>query len=235
MALYPSTSSSKAATTPGKTEFEILKAFHKFLREDDEHATSWDEQLAAKYYDSLFREYAVCDLKHYKSGNFALRWRTEAEVLAGAGETSCGNTRCAHHDPAGPPARTPLSTLELPFTYTEHGEAKSALVKAVLCEKCLGKLMWTRRKEKERAVKAEPEEPGLDGGGQRGNRRRTQPVPDNPVDEQASGAKRSRDREAGDSGGERPHRRRNSRSRSPHPAGHRRENSDRNRRRSPTR
>ncbi|KAJ7442456.1 folate-sensitive fragile site protein Fra10Ac1-domain-containing protein, partial [Mycena latifolia] len=174
------------------------------------------EQLAAKYYDSLFREYAVCDLKHYKSGNFALRWRTEAEVLAGAGVTSCGNTRCAHHDPAGPPARTPLSTLELPFTYTEHGEAKSALVKTVLCEKCLGKLMWTRKEEKERAAKAKLEEPGLDGGGERGNRRRTQPVPDDPVDEQASGAKRSRDRasEARNSDGERPHRRRNSRSRS---------------------
>ncbi|KAJ7472849.1 folate-sensitive fragile site protein Fra10Ac1-domain-containing protein [Mycena latifolia] len=168
--------------TPGNNVFEVFKAPHKPV-----------EQLAAKYYDSLFREYAVCDLKHYKSGN--------TEVLARAGETSCGNTRCAT-SPRGP-ARTPLSTLELPFTYAEHGEAKSAFVKAVLCEKCLGKLMWTRRKEKERAVKAEPEEPGLDGGGQRGNRRRTQPVPDDPVDEQASGAKRSRDREAGDSGGER--------------------------------
>jgi len=69
MALYPS--SSKAPPAPGKTEFEILKASHKFLREEDDKGQplSWDEQLASKYYDSLFREYAVYDLKHYKSGN----------------------------------------------------------------------------------------------------------------------------------------------------------------------
>lgn len=93
---------------------------------------------------------------------FALRWRTEDEVLAGAGETTCGNTRCQHHHsvPAPPSPRYSddrrqkrnwkprLATLELPFTYTEHGETKSALVKVVLCERCVDKLMWKRRKEK---------------------------------------------------------------------------------------
>ncbi|KAF7336799.1 Protein fra10ac1 [Mycena venus] len=176
MALYPS--SSKAPNPPGKTEFEILKASHKFLREEDDKGQplSWDEQLATKYYDSLFREYAVCDLKHYKSGNFSLRWRTEAEVLAGAGETTCGNTRCEHHDSASRRPPPSLTTLELPFAYTEHGEAKSALVKAVLCGKCLKKLMWKRRKEKERllaeagsAVKQEEAEPDLDGLDRRGS------------------------------------------------------------------
>ncbi|KAJ7707345.1 folate-sensitive fragile site protein Fra10Ac1-domain-containing protein [Mycena rosella] len=233
MALYLE-SSSKAAPPPGKTEFEILKASHKFLREDDDRATSWDEQLAAKYYDSLFREYAVCDLKHYKSGNFALRWRTEAEVLAGAGETSCGNTRCAHHDPAARPTR-PLSTLELPFTYAEHGVAKSALVKAVLCERCLGKLMWTRRKEKEwlgagAGVKTEETEPVLDAGDARGAKRAEEPVIDGG--HERGGSRRTH--EKGDSAGERRHRRRDSRSRSPRPAGHRRDDA-RARRRSPPR
>lgn len=53
------------------TEFDILKASHKFLREDEDPGAhnSWNDQLAQKYYDSLFREFAVCDLKHYKSGN----------------------------------------------------------------------------------------------------------------------------------------------------------------------
>ena len=27
------------------------------------------DKVAQKYYSSLYREYAVCDLKHYKSGN----------------------------------------------------------------------------------------------------------------------------------------------------------------------
>ncbi|KAF8802500.1 hypothetical protein BYT27DRAFT_7196697 [Phlegmacium glaucopus] len=156
MALYkyggPSDDKSKPV---GITEFEILKASHKFLRDDDEKASSWDEQLAAKYYTSLYREFAVCDLKHYKSGNFALRWRTEEEVLSGSGETTCGNTRCQHHfaprfqDEDSKPS---LTTLELPFSYVEQGENKSALVKVALCGKCVKKLMWKRQKEKEKAA-----------------------------------------------------------------------------------
>ena len=70
MSLYPKPSSSN---TSFATEFDILKASHKFLRQDEDHAeaqnASWDDQLAQKYYDNLFREFAVCDLKHYKSGN----------------------------------------------------------------------------------------------------------------------------------------------------------------------
>lgn len=68
------------------TEFDILKATHRcvfsiykcfptlityrFLR-DEQDATNlpWEEKLAHKYYSSLYREFAVCDLKHYKSGN----------------------------------------------------------------------------------------------------------------------------------------------------------------------
>ncbi|KAJ7769051.1 folate-sensitive fragile site protein Fra10Ac1-domain-containing protein [Mycena olivaceomarginata] len=220
MALYPYPSTSKAPTLPGKTEFEILKASHKFLREGDDKPASWDEQLATKYYDSLFREYAICDLKHYKSGNFSLRWRTEAEVLAGAGETTCGNTRCEHHEGRRPP---PLTTLELPFAYTEHGEAKSALVKAVLCEKCLKKLMWKRRKEKERlladagpAVKEEETEPNLADLGRRDSRDRAE-----------EGL-----REEGQSREERRYRKRHSRSRSPR---RRDKDGERIRRRSPIR
>jgi len=37
--------------------------------------------------------------------------------------------------------------LELPFAYVEQGESKSALVKVVLCGRCLKKLMWKKTKE----------------------------------------------------------------------------------------
>jgi len=164
MALYkyggaPSDDTSKPV---GITEFEILKASHKFLRDEDEKATSWDEQLATKYYTSLYREFAVCDLKHYKSGNFALRWRTEEEVLSGSGETTCGNTRCQRHFASRYPGQdSPLTTLELPFSYSEQGESKSALVKVALCEKCVKKLMWKRHKEKEKGME-EKATAGLD-------------------------------------------------------------------------
>ncbi|KAI0322141.1 folate-sensitive fragile site protein Fra10Ac1, partial [Amylostereum chailletii] len=137
------------------TEFDVLKASHKFLRDDteDQDKTSWNDQLAQKYYSNLFREFAVCDLKHYKSGNFSLRWRTESEVLSGAGETTCGNTRCIHHqllsgDDPDRGSEVSLVTLELPFAYEEHGEMKSALVKVVLCSRCSKKLMWKRNHEK---------------------------------------------------------------------------------------
>ncbi|KAJ4477332.1 folate-sensitive fragile site protein Fra10Ac1-domain-containing protein [Lentinula aciculospora] len=137
MALYSHGSSSKAYTAPqGKTEFEILKDSHQFLRDGEvnENHLSWEEKLASKYYSSLYREFAVCDLKHYKSGKFALRWRTEDEVLAGTGESTCGNTRCKHrtsvqYDRPPKNKKPALSTLELPFAYSEHGENKSALSK----------------------------------------------------------------------------------------------------------
>ncbi|PVG04245.1 hypothetical protein CPB86DRAFT_694016 [Serendipita vermifera] len=160
---------STAPTRAGPSEFEILKQKHRFLREDQDEeqeqgAGSWDDALARKFYSNLWKEYALCDLKHYKSGNFALRWRTEDEVVSGAGETTCGNTRCKHHNTAEFQDRSTsrdsktgkaLHTLELPFGYVEEGETKAALVKVVLCDRCVKKIMWKREKEKEIAAAAE--------------------------------------------------------------------------------
>jgi protein FRA10AC1 len=170
---------------------------YRFLREDDDKHATWDDQVAQKYYSSLYREFAVCDLKHYKSGNvsstivpgtnpliftlrycsafdqFALRWRTEAEVLSGAGETSCGNTRCASHDVNV--LMPPLSTLELPFVYEEQRETKTALVKVVLCGRCVKKLMWKREKEKEHGLMSpDSGERSGDDAEKRTNRKRRQ-------------------------------------------------------------
>jgi protein FRA10AC1 len=102
-----------------------------------------------------------------------LRWRTEDEVVSGVGETTCGNPRCKHHEPDARTAKTSSSnrrwdddsevgessrskkrkekklvTLELPFSYEEHEEQKTALVKVVLCERCVKKLNWKREKGK---------------------------------------------------------------------------------------
>ena len=94
---------------------------------------------------------------------FALRWRTEEEVLSGSGETTCGNTRCQRHFASRfPDQNSSLTTLELPFSYVEQGECKSALVKVALCEKCVKKLMWKRQKEKESEKKEKTAASGLD-------------------------------------------------------------------------
>ncbi|KAL7279011.1 hypothetical protein ACG7TL_006843 [Trametes sanguinea] len=215
----------------GTSEFDILKSSHKFLREDDdvdERQLSWDERLAKKYYSSLYREYAVCDLKHYKSGNFALRWRTEEEVLSGAGETTCGNTRCPLHKEVleeDIDIRPALSTLEVPFSYIEHGESKFALVKLVLCPKCVKKLMYKRNKEKERARKREeragssthPEQDDDEGGQRRRRHHSRNGDSDEDEDRRKSKERRhSRERSRHDSERYPGHKRkRNSRSRSP--------------------
>jgi protein FRA10AC1 len=78
-------------------------------------------------------------------------------VLSSAGENTCGNTRCKHHTDQDTAVQ--LSTLELPFAYEEHGEHKSALVKVVLCPRCLKKLMWKRNKAKEGQPATPLEEP----------------------------------------------------------------------------
>ena len=121
---------------------------------------------------------------------FALRWRTESEVLSGQGESTCGNTRCSlyqrqrHHQPLPTSLSSRnrdqdhdqiedkdkdkdekgfgLKTVELPFAYVERGESKLALVKVVLCGKCCRKLMWKRNKEKE---ERERQRGGMEGGG----------------------------------------------------------------------
>ncbi|CDO71828.1 hypothetical protein BN946_scf184939.g52 [Trametes cinnabarina] len=194
MALSRSEGNSTAVR--GTSEFDILKSSHKFLRDDDEvdeRQLSWDERLAKKYYSSLYREYAVCDLKHYKSGNFALRWRTEEEVLSGAGETSCGNTRCPLHKEIldqDVDIRPALTTLEVPFSYIEQGESKFALVKLVLCPKCVKKLMYKRNKEKERAREREE-------GSSRSNRR---DVDDGDDGEHQQRKRHSRSPDGGDGG-----------------------------------
>ena len=41
--------------------------------------------------------------------------------------------------------------MELPFAYIEKEESKSALVKVVLCDRCIKKLMYKRTKDKEAA------------------------------------------------------------------------------------
>ncbi|KAG9104809.1 hypothetical protein FRC06_009279 [Ceratobasidium sp. 370] len=157
--VYGSGSGSKVPAKSGRTELDGLIQGHRFLRDDDEKELdelSAEERIAVKYYRGLFKEFALVDLKHYKSGKFALRWRVEDEVVEGYGQFTCGNTRCAYHKEQE--RRQPkLLTLELPFAYEEQGEAKQALVKVVLCERCKKKLMWKReRRDEERGPPGEP-------------------------------------------------------------------------------
>ncbi|WVO13065.1 hypothetical protein L204_100675 [Cryptococcus depauperatus] len=155
-----------------RSDWDVVRENHRFIREDEEPETvSWEERLARAYESKLFKEFALIDLKHYKSKKLALRWRTAPEVVNGLGEDTCGSLRCRYHQPVVPPSpkhrlvsfprssqhyhsesdsegdwlaqKMPsLQSFELPFVYMEAGERKEALVKVKLCRKCTGKLLW---------------------------------------------------------------------------------------------
>ncbi|SCZ98459.1 BZ3500_MvSof-1268-A1-R1_Chr7-1g09153 [Microbotryum saponariae] len=153
------------ARPTSKTELDVLKEHHRFIRSDQSSSggggappMSWEDQLAEKYYQSLFREFALVELKHYKTGAIALRWRTEEEVISGIGNLTCAALRCEYHQPDPtlsndltsfdpdaegeelPLVSTRLTEQETWFGYMEEGIKKSALVKVVLCKRCGRKL-----------------------------------------------------------------------------------------------
>ena len=83
--------------------------------------------------------------------------------MSGTGESTCGNTRCNFYNSqtdaihsdwqdtrSKPPNAPKLTTMELPFSYVEQGEneIREVMVKIVLCERCVKKLMWKREREK---------------------------------------------------------------------------------------
>ncbi|RXK42048.1 hypothetical protein M231_00770 [Tremella mesenterica] len=165
-------------TPSGRSEWDVLRENHRFIRDDEEPTdVPWEERLARAYESKLFKEFALIDLKHYKSKRLALRWRTAPEVVDGIGEDTCGSLRCKYHLPitqsttskrvhlpvgdeddsdgqAGKAKRKRrkrelprLKTFELPFVYEEAGERKEALVKVRLCPKCETKLVWKPGKD----------------------------------------------------------------------------------------
>ncbi|GAA5991427.1 hypothetical protein JCM11641_005278 [Rhodosporidiobolus odoratus] len=166
---------------PSKTELDVLKEKHQFVRtsQADPSTLSWEDQLSLKYYNSLFREFALVNLKHYKSGQIALRWRGESEVLSGIGHLTCASLRCKYHSPSPsllsdsallslspsnedegedetPLVPVALEEAEMQFGYVEEGEKKSCLVKVVLCRECGRKLRYGREKgRREREGRAE--------------------------------------------------------------------------------
>ncbi|KAJ3343908.1 hypothetical protein HDU93_005191 [Gonapodya sp. JEL0774] len=89
----------KMRQTVQRNEVDILREQHRFLRTADDDSqlnSSWEARLAKRYYDRLFREFALCDLRYYKQGKIALRWRTGEEVENGKGQFDCGNLTCRH-------------------------------------------------------------------------------------------------------------------------------------------
>lgn len=150
-----------------KTDADVLREHHRFLWDEHETAGTWEQQLARKYYDKLFKEYCLCDLSRYKenkvcdgprcndaiyvysfctSGQVALRWRTEREVIDGRGQFSCAHTKCTGRE-------TTLRSWEVNFVYVEQTERKNALVKVRLCVTCSDMLNYRSKKREVKKLK----------------------------------------------------------------------------------
>ncbi|KAK7871028.1 hypothetical protein R5R35_014092 [Gryllus longicercus] len=127
----------KRDTSRDRRDIDVIRENHRFLWDENEGSLSWEAKLARKYYDKLFKEYAICDLTHFKSNVVAMRWRVEKEVVSGKGQFSCGEKHCSNSED--------LRTWEVNFGYLEKGEKKNALVKIRLCEECSVKLNSTKK------------------------------------------------------------------------------------------
>lgn len=128
---------------------DILIKNHQFVRDDDTDrklcTQSWEIRMARRYYDKLFKEYALVDLSRYKENKIGMRWRNKNEVIEGKGQFSCGSNSCYIDNS--------LLTYEVPFKYKEDGILKHELVKVRLCEECAKQLFYQKLKEMKRALK----------------------------------------------------------------------------------
>ena len=62
------------------TDFQSLIKKHQFVRDDlydEDNKGDWELRLARRYYDRLFKEYAILSLERYKENKIGMRWRTE--------------------------------------------------------------------------------------------------------------------------------------------------------------
>ncbi|XP_046391140.1 protein FRA10AC1 homolog [Ischnura elegans] len=125
-------------TSRDKRDIDVIRENHKFLWEETDEPRSWGENLAKKYYDKLFKEYCICDLRKFKENKVALRWRIEKEVVDGKGQFVCGDKACSENES--------LRSWEVNFAYQEGGEKKNALVKLRLCPSCSQKLNYHSQK-----------------------------------------------------------------------------------------
>ncbi|BBN17393.1 protein FRA10AC1 [Marchantia polymorpha subsp. ruderalis] len=137
--LYPGSTSS-VPSVPVKTDMDTLRETYRFIRTDEDDAErTWEQRLAKRYYDKLFKEYCIADMSHYKDSKIGFRWRTEKEVVGGKGQFICGNRKCTEKEG--------LSSYEVNFSYNESGENRQALVKLRVCPRCAYKLKYRKEKE----------------------------------------------------------------------------------------
>ena len=57
---YPgATGQVKRDTSQDRSDYDVVKSNHRFLWDDDDMALTWEQKLARKYYEKLFKEYCI--------------------------------------------------------------------------------------------------------------------------------------------------------------------------------
>ena len=108
------------------TDAELVLSSHSLLPPSTPSSPTPTQRLALRYYAQLYKEYAIIDLSH--PSHPGLRWRTEAEVVEGRGQWTCGARGCRREEGLG--------TWRLDFGYREGETEKEVKVKVRLCEDC---------------------------------------------------------------------------------------------------
>ena len=110
----PSSTFSRLLTsTSTPTPCRSHQHYLRFLRDphDDDSTKSWNERLAEKYYANLYREFAVCDLKHFKSGNVSPSNRVPSPFSPSSLPSAGGpRTKCCLA-PARRPVQIPVASI----------------------------------------------------------------------------------------------------------------------------
>jgi protein FRA10AC1 len=169
------------SATLDSEERAVLRRSHQFVRDDDEderRKADWEVRMARKYYDKLFKEYAIVDLSRYETDQIGMRWRTEGEVMDGKGQFICGAKRCNQH--------ADLYSYEVPFHYKEGKETKLELVKVRVCIGCAKllfhkKLRELAKRDASRRKKRRLEDAALNGSSGREDDANTVNDTDDPV------------------------------------------------------
>mmetsp|Transcript_3898 Transcript_3898/g.10074 ORF Transcript_3898/g.10074 Transcript_3898/m.10074 type:complete len:306 (+) Transcript_3898:83-1000(+) len=172
-------------TAHARSEYDLAREHSRFVWRPEDGSSkadglTWEERVAKKYYDRLFKEYAIADLARFESGHIGLRWRTEREVVDGKGQFICATRGC--EETVG------LRSYEVNFQYNERGERRCTLVKLRVCTACAAKLNHRSQHRESR--------PGQSG--HRGAKRRAEHRDTITPDDRSSASPGRQRRRAGD-------------------------------------
>lgn len=171
-----------------------LEKHYSFLPSNNSTTETYQDRMVKHYHSHLYKEYVLADLTT-RPGQVGLRWRTAEEVKRGKGNATCGNKHCPSYASPSQIQNTDslreyytqqsetneeeellllakvshglgLHDYEVPFTYQEHGDSKTELVKLRLCLRCAPLLFQKKDSSVDSSLEARRARDSFDRGGE---------------------------------------------------------------------